>query len=136
MRLLILIIIPIFLLAKSYTLPEIISKAQRHHQQLKSKNLNIKSANSQIESVKNSFYPTIDISGSYTEVTPNSAISPEGTATGAISLNYSIYDSGRKDAMLTAKQFEWKATQFERDAFNKSIILDITNRYYSIYKLH
>ncbi|MBL0721455.1 MAG: TolC family protein [Sulfurovum sp.] len=134
MRLLILTIIPIFLLARSYTLPELISKAQRHHQQLKAKNLSIKSVDSQIESIKNSFYPTIDISAQYIEVTPNSVVFPEGTARGAISINYDIYDGGRKDAMLTAKQFEWRATQFERDSFNKSIILDITNRYFSIYK--
>ncbi len=134
-RRLLLVATPLVLLAQNYSLPQLIAKAQHHHQQLKAKEFQVKSATSQIESVQNSFYPTIDISASYTGVSPNSVVSPGNTGRGAIALSYDIYDGGRKDAMLLAKQFEHEASQFERDAFAKSIVLDMTNRYYSIYKI-
>ena len=126
---------PLILLAQNYSLPQLIAKAEQHHQQLKAKGFQVKSATSQIESVKSSFYPTIDISASYTGVSPNSVVSPGDTGTGAIAISYDIYDGGRKDAMLSAKQFEHQASQFEKDAFAKSIVLDMTNRYYTIYKI-
>ena len=126
---------PMLLLAQNYTLPQLIAKAERHHEQLKSKGFQVKSTNSQIESVESSFYPTIDISAKYTNVSPSSMVSPGDTTTGAIAISYDIYDGGRKDAMLTAKQFEHQASQFEKDAFAKSIVLDMTNRYYNMYKI-
>lgn len=132
---LLLLATPLLLLAQSYSLPQLIAKAEHHHQQLKAKGLEIKSATSQREAVERSYYPTIDISASYTGVTPNSIVSPGDTGTAAIAMRYDIYDGGRKDAMLSAKQFEFQASQLQRDAFAKSIVLDITNRYYTLYKI-
>jgi outer membrane protein TolC len=134
MRALILIATPILLLAQSYTLPQLISHAKGHHQLFKVKSMQRASKNSAIDVANSSFGVNVDISASYTIVSPNSIVSPTQTLSGVLSANYEVYDGGRKEALLKATQLEHRASQFEVDAFAKSITLEIVNYYYSIKK--
>jgi outer membrane protein TolC len=62
-------------------------------------------------------------------------VSPGQVGNVYASLNLEVYDGGRKDALLQAKQFEKEASLFEKEAFTKSITLQIVQHYYTIKKL-
>jgi len=46
-----------------------------------------------------------------------------------------LYDGGRKDAIVRAKGFEHEASLFEKQAFEKSVTLEISRHYYGIQTL-
>ncbi|MDQ7046822.1 MAG: TolC family protein [Sulfurovum sp.] len=80
-------------------------------------------------------WPTVDIGGDYSLLTPNYLVSPGQVANVYASIRMDLYDGGRKDALLRSKDFEHAASLFEKSAFEKSITLEIVRHYYGIQTL-
>jgi outer membrane protein TolC len=135
MRALLFMILPLFVFAKSYGLRELIDHANSHNHMVQSKSLNIKSKVKEIEAAKSAYWPTLDISAGHVLVDPNNLVDPGQTTSVSAIISMELYDGGRKNALLRAKNFEHKASLFEKRAFEKSIALDIINSYYTIRKL-
>jgi len=135
MRYLILILLPIFVTAKSYGLKELIDNSTRDNEQIKSIQYKRKSKLKEVDAQKSSYYPTIDIGASYNSVNPSTIIIPTRTIRGFGSISWEIYDGGRRGALVRAKEFEHQASIFEEKAFKKSLTLRIINHFYTIKSL-
>ncbi len=134
MKKILMALMPLAVMAQGYSLEYLISKADRNNYQLKAKELEIKAKNAEVLSKESSFWPTLDIYASHVNAWPTALTSPGETITAGVTLNVDIYDGGRKKALLEAKMLEKRASRFERDAFSKSLTLDIVNRYYGVLK--
>ncbi len=121
--------------AKSYNLKELIDSASQYNLQIKAKEIAKSATAKELDAKKSAYYPSLDIGASYTNTTPNSFISPTGVSVGYASISMDIYDGGRKSALVRASEFAYEASVFEKRAFEKSVILNITNHYYTIKKL-
>ncbi len=135
MRLFLLLSMPLWLLAQSYSLPQLIDHASKYNKQIKSKSLQSDSAMSEVEAQERDFWPTLDIGAQYTNTTPSTLISPSGMGIGYASVGVDVYDGGRKSALLKSKNFLFAASRLEQQAFEKSIALNIVNHYYTVLKL-
>jgi len=130
-----LIFLPLFLFAQSYSLTQLIEHASKNNKQVKAKILQSKSALSQVDAQERDFWPTLDIGGAYSNVSPTTLISPAHTGTGYAKAGFNIYDGGRRSALLRSKNYLYSASRLEKEAFEKSMTLKIINNYYTILKL-
>ncbi|MEA3491007.1 MAG: TolC family protein [Campylobacterota bacterium] len=132
MKIIIFLIMPLFVFSKSYGLRDFIDHANGHNDLIKSTVLKTSAKQKEIDAQKSAYWPTLDIGVSYNNNNPNSVVMPGETMTGYLSLGMDLYDGGRKSALVKAKVFQHQASIFEKQAFEKSLILDIINNYYSI----
>jgi outer membrane protein TolC len=116
-------------------LDELVSGVIQNNQILRSYSYQTLSKEQELESQKRSFFPTIDIGATYLNNDPANMISPKETKSiyGVATLD--IYDGGKKSSLVRSKAFDYKASLYEKDAFSKSMILDIIQRYFLIQKL-
>lgn len=126
---------PLFLFAQSYGLPALIDSAAYTNGLIKAKEINIQAKVEQVESAKSAYWPTLDVGVDYSLLSPNSLVSPGQSGNIFASLRMDLYDGGRKDALVRAKDFAHKASLFEKAAFEKSITLEIVRDYYGIQTL-
>ena len=126
--------VPLYMFAQSYGLTTLVENANNENELIKAKEISIKAKQEEVGAAKSAYWPTVDIGASYSEVSPNSLVSPGQTSSAYASISMDLYDGGRKSALVNAKQFEQEASMFEKSAFEKSITLDIVHHYYSIQK--
>ena len=135
MKIILLFALPLFIFAQTYSLPQLIEHAGKYNKQIKAKELQSKSRLSQSEAQEREFWPTVDIGGSYSYTDPATLISPAKTTMGYASVMMDIYDGGRKSSLLRSKNYLYSASLLEKQAFEKSITLNIVNHYYTVLKL-
>lgn len=135
MKIAILLLMPLFIFAQSYGLKTFIEHANKTNGLIKAKEINIQAKQESINAAQSAYWPTVDIGGDYSLFSPNYLISPGQVGNAYASVRVDLYDGGRKDAILRAKDFEHEASLFEKSAFEKSITLEIVRHYYSIKKL-
>ena len=127
--------LPLFVFAQSYGLRTFIANAAKNNGNIKAKEIAITSKSKEVEAAQSAYWPTLDIGGDYAIHSPKYMVSPGQVGNVYASLNLEVYDGGRKDALLQARQFEKEASLFEKEAFTKSITLQIVQHYYTIKKL-
>ena len=135
MKILTMMLLPLFVLAQSYGLKDFIGQAAKTNGLIKAKALTIQSKQQEVDAAKSAYWPTVDIGGEYSLQSPNYVVSPGQTGSAFISANLNLYDGGRKSAILKSKNFLHKASLFEKTAFEKSITLTIAQHYYGIQSL-
>lgn len=135
MKIIVWLLFPIFLFSQSYGLKILIENAGKTNGLIRAKEMQIKAKNKEIDAEKSMYWPTIDIGGSYHIDSPNSIVSPGRTASGYASINFDLYDGGRKNALLRGKGYEYESSLFEKQAFEKSITLQIVQYYFDIKKI-
>jgi len=135
MKILFGVLLPIMVWSQGYNLGYLIKNADKNNYQLRAKELEIKAKNAEVLAKESAFMPTLDIFASHLNASPNSLTSPGIVWSGGVTLGYELYDGGRKNALLEGKMLEKGVTKFERDAFAKSLTLEIVNRYYTVFKL-
>ena len=135
MRILFILILPLYLFSQSVSLKTLIHHAGKSNELIEAKQINIKSKQQEVEAAQSAYWPTLDIGASHSYVSPNSIVSPGQVSSAYAALSVDLYDGGRKDALLRGKDFELEASQFEKVAFEKSITLEIVRHYYGIQKL-
>ena len=132
MRIIIGVLLPLLVMAQSHDLKTFMTAASENNGLLKSKEINVKSKEQEMEAAKSAYWPTVDIGGDYSVQTPNYLASPGRTGNVFVSANLNLYDGGRKEAILKSKNFEHQASLFEKAAFKKSIVLKIVKYFYGI----
>ncbi len=135
MKILVILVLPLFVFAQSHGLKTFINSASKTNGLIKAKEINIKAKREQVEAAKSAYWPTVDIGADYSLSSPNYLVSPGQVGNAYASVSVELYDGGRKDALLRAKDFEHEASLFEKSAFEKSITLEIVRHYYGIKKL-
>ncbi|MEO1938563.1 MAG: TolC family protein [Sulfurimonas sp.] len=135
MKILVILVLPLFVFAQSHGLKTFINSASKTNGLIKAKEINIKAKREQVEAAKSAYWPTVDIGADYSALSPNYLVSPGQVGNAYASVSMDLYDGGRKDALLRAKDFEHKASLFEKSAFEKSITLEIVRHYYGIQTL-
>jgi len=134
MKIFILLLFPLLLFSQSYSLKTFIKHAKKTNRLIKAKQLGITSKQQEVEVAKSDYWPTVDVGVSHSLISPNSLVNPGETSTVYISAAMELYDGGRKEALLKAKDFEYKASLFEKSAFEKSVTLEIVQHYFTIKK--
>ena len=112
-----------------------IDHAQKYNKQIKAKEITVEAKAQEVASAQSAYWPTLDIGGSYQDVSPTSIVEPGRTATAYARVHLELYDGGRKAAMLKAKAYSKEASVFEKEAFSKSVTLQIVRHYYTIKQL-
>ena len=135
MKILIILVLPLFVFAQSYGLKTFINSANKTNGLIKAKEINIKARKEQVEAAKSAYWPTVDVGADYSLLSPNYLVSPGQVGNAYASVSMDLYDGGRKDALLRSKDFEHEASLFEKAAFEKSITLEIVRHYYGIQTL-
>jgi outer membrane protein TolC len=135
MKILVILLLPLFVFAQSHGLKTFIKTASKTNGLIKAKEINIKAKREQVEAAKSAYWPTLDIGAYYSVLSPNYLVSPGQAGNAYASVIIDFYDGGRKDALLRAKDFDHKASLFEKSAFEKSITLEIVRHYYGIQTL-
>ena len=135
MKILFMIVLPLFVFAQSYGLKTFINNANKTNELIKAKEINIKVKKEQVKAAESAYWPTVDIGADYSLVSPNYLVSPGQVGNVYAAVSVDLYDGGRKDALLRSKDFEHEASLFEKRAFEKSITLEIVRHYYGIQKL-
>ncbi len=135
MKILLILVLPLFVFAQSHGLKTFINSANKTNGLIKAKEINIKAKKERVEAAKSAYWPTVDIGADYSLVSPNYLVSPGQVGNAYASVSMDLYDGGRKDALLRSKDFEHEASLFEKSAFEKSITLEIVRHYYGIQKL-
>ena len=135
LKILLILVLPLFVFAQSHGLKTFINSAKKTNGLIKAKEINIKAKKEQVEAAKSAYWPTVDIGADYSLLSPKYLVSPGQVGNAYASVSVDLYDGGRKDALLRAKDFEHEASLFEKSAFEKSITLEIVRHYYGIQKL-
>jgi outer membrane protein TolC len=135
MKIMAILFLPLFVFAQSYGLRTFIANAAKNNGNIQAKEIAITAKGKEVEAAHSAYWPTLDIGGDYALHSPKYMVSPGQVGNVYVSLNLEVYDGGRKDALLQAKQFEKEASLFEKEAFAKSITLQIVQYYYTIKKL-
>ncbi len=136
MRRLLLLCLPLLVSAQSYGLRQFIDHAGKTNGQIAAKRIIVQSKNKEIEAAQSAYWPTLDIGGSYSDLSPNSIVTPGRTGTVFASVHLELYDGGRKAALVRAGEYSREAALFEQQAFAKSVTLQVVEYYYAIKKLH
>jgi outer membrane protein TolC len=135
MKIIVILLIPLFVLAQSYGLRTFIEHAAKNNGNIKAKEIAIAAKDKEVEAARSAYWPTLDIGADYALRSPKYIVSPGQVGNVYASLNLEVYDGGRKDALLQAKRFEKEASLFEKEAFTKSLTLQIVQHFYTIKKL-
>jgi len=135
MKILVILVLPLFVFAQSHGLKTFINSASKTNGLIKAKEINIKAKREQVEAAKSAYWPTVDIGADYSLLSPNYLVSPGQVGSAFASVSVDLYDGGRKDAIVRSRDFEHEASLFEKRAFEKSITLEIVRHYYGIQKL-
>lgn len=135
MKLVLALCLPLYMYAQSYGLMTLVENANSKNGLIKAKEISIQAKQKEVEAAKSAYWPTVDIGASHSYLSPNNIVNPGQTSTAYATVNLEIYDGGRKSALLNAKRYEQKASQFEKSAFEKSITLEIIRYYYGLQKL-
>jgi len=134
MKYLLLLLVPFVLMAKGYGLHDFIVHAQSHNPMIRAKSMEVSSSMSAMEAAQNDFWPTLDVSAGHTSSSPVTVIAPGQTTSVSALIGVDLYDGGRRGAVLNARRFEHTASLFEKQAFEKSVVLKIIDSYYTIWK--
>ncbi len=128
------LILPLFVSAQSYSLKNYIENAGRHNQMIHAKTLQTQAKAKEIDAAQSDFWPTLDIAATHTMTDPTTVIAPGQSSSALAHLAFDIYDGGRKDAVLNARSFEYRASLYEKQAFEKSVTLQIIDSFFTIKK--
>lgn len=135
MKIVLMLVLPLIVFAQSYGLKTFIDNANKTNGLIKAKEINIQAKKEQVEAAKSAYWPTVDVGADYALLSPSYLASPGEVGNVYASVSMDLYDGGRKDALLRAKDFEHEASLFEKSAFEKSITLEIVRHYYGIQTL-
>jgi len=135
MKKIVLLILPLFLFGKTYDLKALIEHAHVQNLQIIAKQQSAQSKSKETQAQESAYWPTLDIGASHAHTTPVTLVTPGRTTVGYAKVQMDIYDGGRKRALLNAKEFVYRASLIEKEAFVKSVTLNIIQHYYTVKKL-
>ena len=94
MKLLVVLLLPLFVFGQSYSLKSYINNAVKTNGLIKAKAINIKAKQEQVEAAKSAYWPTVDVGADYSLKTPNYVVSPGQTGNIFAAIAVDLYDGG------------------------------------------
>lgn len=130
MRVIFLFLIPIFIYADS--LEALLRFAHSNNELLESKNLLKHSKESSLKSIKNSYYPKINMGGFYNRSDEASPFLPGTTYSAYAKVSLDVYSGGERYYTKKQKSDELLSSKYDYEAAKKDISLAITQDFYNI----
>ncbi|HFS82559.1 MAG TPA: TolC family protein, partial [Epsilonproteobacteria bacterium] len=115
-------------------LKALIDASHTENHQIQAQTLKLKAKGYEVEAKERAFWPTLDAGVMHKRVDPNTLVSPGETTTGFVTIGVELYDGGRKRALLRAEALAYESLSYEASAFEKSVTLDIIQRFYLLKK--
>ncbi len=123
-----LVCLPLFLY--SYNLKELVDFSLKNRV-VKAASLNVQAKEKSYDSTKSGYLPNIDVKGSYLNTYNETPAAARNTLRGTASLNYTLYDGGKKDALYDQLLYNVDASKENLEAVRNTIALDVTRLYYA-----
>ena len=126
----------------SLTLAAVISKVITNYPSVKKAEQEIEAANARIGLAKSAYYPSVDLSSSYSHIGPTSSITMPGLGTfnlypvdnysAAVNINQTIYDFGKTDKSITLENQSKELSKLSVEQLKQRLSLSLVGNYYSI----
>ncbi|MCF6308890.1 MAG: TolC family protein [Sulfurimonas sp.] len=133
MKILLILIIPFFIYAQD--LKSLLDFATSNSELVISKTLTQKAKNMEVEARDSAYYPTIDVGAFYQSENEKTPSLYGDVYSGYAKLSYDIYDGGKRSALLSQSQNEYKASSFDSEFTKKSLSLQIVQDFFNIKSL-
>ena len=130
MRLFFLLVVPIFLYGDS--LLSLLHFAKEHNEELVSKKLLQHSKESALKSVRNSYYPRVNVGGFYKRSDEPSPFLPGTTYSAYADVTLDVYGGGEKHYTKAQKSDELFSSKYDYEAAKKDMSLSIVQAFYNI----
>lgn len=127
--------LPYAIYANEVDLGSLVNSTMVYHPTIKSYDYQSMAKEQELEAQKRAFFPTIDVGASYQENNPASVFTPGKTESAYAVAGMDIFDGGKKYALYSSKKWDYQASVYEKEAFSKSVVLDIIQRYFTVQKL-
>jgi outer membrane protein len=113
------------------SLQELQSAALKNRFDVKSVEMQVKSAEKQIDISRGAFWPTVTLSGVYagTDQEPNTPTLNRESTFGLLTLNFPIYEGGLRRADVREQESRHRQTEYQYQDFVKSVNLEVENTY-------
>ena len=89
----------------------------------------------ELESKESAYYPTIDVGGFYQSVNEKTPMVAGDVYSAYAKISLDIYDGGKKSALVSQSEHEYKSSSFETEAMKKSLSLQIVQDFFTIKSL-
>ena len=132
-QILFLLLIPVFLSAQS--LKELINSASKNNDIIHAKEYQEKAKSKKVDAKKSSYYPTLDIGGVYKRDDEPSPFNAGDTYNAYAKVSLELYDGGRRSAQIHEQKSSFNSAKFDKEAYKKSLSLEITRDFFSIKSL-
>lgn len=119
-------------LMQAQNLKEILEIAVEKNNIIGAKKFTEASKRSDIKSVENSYYPTIDIGSGYQSVNKKNPQTPGDIYNASLKLGVDLYDGGLKESKIEKNRALLEAAKYDSKAYMKSLELSITEDFYDI----
>lgn len=129
---LIIMFLPLILLGQ--TLDELVSLSLEN-QLINSYNYDTQSIEKEYDSLKSSYYPSLDIGASYAHANKEMSSIPKNGLTTQASLNFTVYDGNKRGNSFKKYENSVKSSKNSLDSYKNQISLDVTSYYYTYLSL-
>ena len=127
-----LVCLPLFLY--SYNLKELVD-ISLHNRVVEAASLTVQAKEKAYDSTKSGYLPDVSVKGSYLNTYNETPAAARNTLRGTASLNYTLYDGGKKDALYDQLLYNVNASKENLEAVRNTISLDVTRLYYEYLSL-
>jgi len=124
------LILPVFLFGDD--LRTLLEFAKNSNNNILAKQITKASKSKELDSSKNSYYPTVDIGGFYQRYDEKSTFISGTTYGVSATLGIDVYDGGKKHYTLRQKKYELSSSDYEYKDTKKSVSLFIVEQFYGI----
>ncbi|QSZ41083.1 TolC family protein [Sulfurimonas aquatica] len=123
----VLLLCPVFLY--SYNLEELVEISQKNRL-VESATLSVTAREKAYQSTKSTYLPTLNLGASYLNTLNETPASAENTLRATVSLQYTLYDGGKKDALYEKLLYNVDASKESLESVKNTISLDVTRLYF------
>ncbi|MBN2816066.1 MAG: TolC family protein [Campylobacterales bacterium] len=118
---------PLFLY--SYNLKELVEISQKNRV-VEAADFALKAQEKAYESTKSSYLPSVNVTGSYLNTLEETPAAARNTLRAAASLQYTLYDGGKRGALYDKLLYNVDAGKMNVEAVKNTIALDVTRLYF------
>jgi len=114
------------------TLKDLLDYASANNHMVASKMLTEQSKSKELDSSKNSYYPTINVGGAYQNLNQKTTNTAGDIYSGYVSIGVDLYDGGYKSNTIEKNKALLESSKFQTSAYKKSLELSIVKDFYNI----
>ncbi len=120
--------IPVFLIGE--TLNELIDLSIKNRL-VNSYENNLESLKSEYLSIRNSYFPKLDIGANYSKAKYETASTANTSSTAYASLDFTLYDGGKRENIFNSYEMSIKSSEESLEFIKNRLSLDVTTYYYN-----